>query len=212
MRIKYNAPVILTYTFLCATVTALTLYLVYNLTVDWFMVPGRDDFSFSSLQSWVTLVTHAAGHANWGHLVGNFSIILLIGPMLEENYGSFALLFMILVTAAVTGILNVLFFSTALMGASGVVFMMILLASFTNFTHGEIPLTFILVMVLYLGNQLINSLDMQNISHFAHIAGGFCGSLFGFIISPKRSRRKGDGPAPAPFPGRGPAPGPGHSR
>ena len=204
MKIKYNAPVILTYTFLCAGVTAISLYLMYSLTVDWFMVPGKDDFSFSSVQNWVTILTHAAGHSNWSHLVGNFSIILLIGPMLEENYGSVALLFMIIITATITGILNVVFFSTALMGASGVVFMMILLASFTNFSRGEIPLTFILVMVLYLGNQLMDSLNAENISHFAHIAGGFCGSLFGFIISPKRSRSSGP-----PAPGAG-APGPGH--
>ena len=212
MKIKYNAPVILTYTFLCVAVTALHLYLVYNLTVDWFMVPGKDEFSFKSVQNWITLVTHVAGHLHWNHLVGNFSIILLIGPMLEENYGSFALFFMILITAAVTGILNALFFSSALMGASGVVFMMILLASFTNFTKGEIPLTFILVMVLYLGGQLMNSLNSQtqNISHFAHIAGGFCGSLFGFFISPKRGRSPGHGPAPAAGHGPGPGHGPGH--
>jgi membrane associated rhomboid family serine protease len=65
--------------------------------------------------------------------------------------------------------------------------MMILLASFTNFSHGEIPLTFILVLTLYIGNELIKSFGpANNISYFAHIAGGFCGSLFGFFISPKR--------------------------
>ena len=186
MKIKYNAPIILTYTFLCAAVTAISLYFVHDLTKDWFMVPGKDEFSFSSLQNWVTLFTHAAGHRSWNHLVGNFSIILLIGPMLEENYGSFALLFMIIITAAITGLLNALFFSTSLLGASGVVFMMILLASFTNFTHGEIPLTFILVLILYLGDQVMNSLITSNISHFAHIAGGFCGSLFGFFLKARR--------------------------
>jgi membrane associated rhomboid family serine protease len=59
--------------------------------------------------------------------------------------------------------------------------MMVLLASFTNFNKGEIPLTFILVLVLYLGRELFNSFRSDNISEFAHIAGGFCGSLFGFF-------------------------------
>ena len=186
MRLKYNAPTILTYSFICALVLALSLYLIPGLARVWFMVPGKGNFSLTSLRNWITLLTHAAGHASWNHLVGNFSIILLIGPMLEENYGSPALLVMIVITALVTGILNVLLFPTALMGASGVVFMMILLASFTNFSRGEIPLTFILVLLLYLGDQLLNSLSTSNISHFAHIAGGFCGSLFGFFISPKR--------------------------
>jgi len=121
-----------------------------------------------------------------GHLIGNFSMILLIGPMLEESYGSLALLVMMVITALVTGVLNVLFFTTGLMGASGVAFMMILLASFTNFSRGEIPLTFILVLVLYLGNELFKSFETGTINYFAHIAGGFCGSLFGFFIPPRR--------------------------
>jgi membrane associated rhomboid family serine protease len=95
---------------------------------------------------------------------------------------------MILITALITGILNVLLFNTALMGASGVVFMMILLSSFTNFSKGEIPLTFILVLVLYLGGELVNSLKSDNISNFAHIVGGFCGSLFGFFRTSRRVR------------------------
>jgi uncharacterized membrane protein YdcZ (DUF606 family) len=64
--------------------------------------------------------------------------------------------------------------------------MMILLASFTNFSRGEIPLTFILILVLYLGRELFNSFSNNNISEFAHIVGGFCGSLFGFFRPVKR--------------------------
>jgi membrane associated rhomboid family serine protease len=105
--------------------------------------------------------------------------------MLEENYGSSLLLIMMVITALVTGVLNILFFRSALMGASGVVFMMILLSSFTNFTHGEIPLTFILVLILYMGVQLFNSFNSDNISQFAHIVGGLCGSFFGFLRPPK---------------------------
>jgi membrane associated rhomboid family serine protease len=164
----------------------LTTTLLPGLVENWFMIPGRGHFSPSSLRHWVSLLSHAAGHSSWSHLAANFSLILLIGPMLEESYGSLALLVMIVTTALVTGILNVLFFTTGLMGASGVVFMMILLASFTNFSRGEIPLTFILVLILYLGDQLLKSFNTDNISHFAHIAGGFCGSLFGFFIPPRR--------------------------
>jgi len=190
MKIKYNAPTVLSYTLLCALVMAVTLYLIpENLRPGfrkWFMVPGREDFSPGILRCWVTLLSHVIGHAGWSHLVDNFYIILLVGPMLEENYGSLALFVMIVITALVTGILNAFFFPTSLRGASGVVFMMILLASFTNFTHGEIPVTFILVLTLYIGSQLVQSFDKSNISYFSHIAGGFCGSLFGFFISPKQ--------------------------
>jgi membrane associated rhomboid family serine protease len=184
VRIKYNAPTVLTFAFVSAAVLLLS-YIMPGLTEYWFMVPGRGGFRLGSLRCWITLVTHAAGHANWTHLLSNFSFILLIGPILEEIYGSRSLLVMILITALVTGVLNTIFFSTALMGASGVVFMMILLASFTNFSRGEIPLTFILVLILYLGRELFNSFSSNNISEFAHIAGGFCGSLFGFFRTPR---------------------------
>ena len=192
MKIKYNAPTVLTYAFLSAGVLILSQTLFRSLTQQWFMVPGKGSFSSGNIRCWVTLFTHVLGHANWPHLVTNFSFILLIGPILEEIYGSGSLFVMICITAMVTGMLNVLFFSSNLLGASGVVFMMILLASFTNFSRGEIPLTFILVLILYLGRELFNSFGNsaggdQNISEFAHIVGGFIGSLFGFFRSYRRS-------------------------
>jgi membrane associated rhomboid family serine protease len=186
MRIKYNAPTVLTFALLSALILILSRTLLPGLAERWFEIPGKGGFSPGRLRNWLSLFTHVMGHANWPHLIGNFSVILLVGPMLEDSYGSLSLLFMMVVTALVTGVLNVLLFRTALMGASGVVFMMILLASFTNFSHGEIPLTFILVLILYLGGQLLESFRADNISQFAHIVGGFCGSLFGFFRPPRR--------------------------
>ena len=186
MRIKYNSPTVLTFALLSALVLLLSRTLLPGFAENWFMVPGKGGFSAGSPRHWMGILTHIAGHANWAHLIGNFSVILLVGPMLEESYGSLSLLFMIIITALVTGILNILFFESTLMGASGVVFMMILLASFTNFSRGEIPLTFILVLLLYLGGQIFESFRSNNISYFAHIVGGFCGSLFGFFRPPRR--------------------------
>ena len=191
MKIRYNAPAVLTFTFISVAVLILSQTFFRSLTAQWYMVGGKGDFSPSSLRCWVTLFTHVLGHANWSHLVSNFSFILLIGPILEETYGSASLLIMIAITALVTGILNVLFFPYSLLGASGVVFMMILLASFTNFNKGEVPLTFILVLILYLGRELFNSFGNSpehgaNISQFAHVVGGFIGSLFGFLRSSRR--------------------------
>lgn len=184
MKIKYNAPAVLTFAFISAAVLVLSQTVLRSLTEQWFMVPGRGSFSPLVFRNFVTLFTHVIGHANWPHLVANFSFILLIGPILEELYGSLSLVIMMCITALVTGVLNVLFFSSNLLGASGVVFMMILLASFTNFSKGEIPLTFILVLILYLGRELFHSFGNNseaNISEFAHIVGGFIGSLFGFF-------------------------------
>ena len=190
MKVKYNAPTVLTFAFISAFVLILSQTALHSLTEQWFLVPGKSKFSPTNVRNIVTLFTRVLGHANWPHLVSNFSFILLIGPILEETYGSLSLLIMICITALVTGILNVIFFTSGLLGASGVVFMMILLASFTNFNKGEVPLTFILVLILYLGRELFSTFGAGNsaaaagpgnISQFAHIVGGFIGSLFGFF-------------------------------
>ena len=99
-----------------------------------------------------------------------------------------------LVTALVTGIFNLLFFpGTALLGASGVVFAMVLLCSFTGSTaEKKIPLTFLLVAVLYLGQQIYQAFSADNISQMAHIVGGIVGSGFGFLLNrPKSPRHPG---------------------
>ena len=186
MKIKYNAPAVLTFAIVCAVVLLVSGTIMRGLTAAWFTVPGRGGFHPSSPRSWITLVTHVIGHAGWNHLVSNCSFILLLGPILEESYGSLSLLVMMVLTALVTGVLNVLFFPAPLLGASGIVFMMILLASFTNFSRGEIPLTFILILVMYVGREIIHAFDGNTISEFAHIAGGFCGSLFGFFRPARR--------------------------
>ncbi|MBN1699736.1 MAG: rhomboid family intramembrane serine protease [Spirochaetales bacterium] len=156
-----------------------------------FVAPGNHTgFRLFSLDV-LKLFTHAIGHASWPHLLGNFTFILLIGPILEERYGSGLLVLMMLVTAFSTGVLNVLFFPTGLLGASGIVFMFILLTSFTNVRRGEIPITFILVVLLFVGQEVYRAIaEQNNVSEFAHIIGGFFGALFGFFLGSKKETGK----------------------
>ena len=114
------------------------------------------------------------------------SFILLLGPMLEERYGSGILSLMMVVTALVTGVLNACFSTFPMVGSSDIAFMMILLASFTSLSKNEIPLSFILILVLYIGREIVGHQQKDNIAIFAHIAGGLCGSLFAFLATPKQ--------------------------
>lgn len=186
MRIKYNAPTTLTFTLICVLILALDTFVFPTLAETWFSAPGRGAFQSGSFRDYVRLVTHVAGHADLNHFLSNFAFILLLGPMLELAYGSLTLLLMIVITSLVTGVLNTLLFPMGLMGASGVVFMMILLSSFTNFSKGEIPLTFVLIMILYLGREVLSSFQRNSVSEFAHIIGGLCGSLFGYFRPARR--------------------------
>ena len=104
--------------------------------------------------------------------------------LLEEKYGAKKLLGVIAAAALVTGLVNYFFFpNIALCGASGVVFAFILLTSFTNFKEGEIPVTFILVALIYIGQQVYQGIFVQdNISNMAHIVGGIVGAVFGYLL------------------------------
>ena len=135
------------------------------------------------VRSYVGLFGHILAHESWEHLLSNFMLILLIGPILEERRGSVPLLVMILVTALVTGLANLVFSDHALIGASGVAFMMVLLASMVNVRSGDIPLTFIAVAVLYMGGEIARSFRTDHISHLSHLVGGAAGAVFGFLMA-----------------------------
>ena len=199
MKIKYNAPATLTFSLLCAAIFAASEYLFpvlgirfgaeHNLSfIDaFFTVPSSVSFNPAQASSYLLLFTHIFGHADWNHLIGNLSLILILGPLLESAYGSFTLALMILVTGFATGVVNVCFFASPLLGASGAAYMMVLFSSFTNRSKNELPLTFILVAILFIGREIAGAFEGGNVSRFAHLAGGICGSLFGFFASPKRA-------------------------
>jgi membrane associated rhomboid family serine protease len=183
MKISYNSPVILTFTVISALAMLLGDLTQGKTTLMYFTT--SPEFNFREPVCYLRLVTHMAGHFDWPHFTGNFAFILLIGPMIEEKYGSMRLLWLMLITGVMTGIMNTFFFSTALMGASGIVFMLITLGSFANIKTGEIPMTFILVVVLFLSKEMVNAMTEDNISQFAHIVGGICGGAFGFMFRGK---------------------------
>ena len=179
-KIQYNSPVILTFTFL-----ALVSYLLRYITSDTLtgLLFANYRTSFLDPMQYVRLFSYILGHANWAHFSGNFIIILITGPMLEEKYGSKVLVQLILVTAFVTGVIHTIFSSSALMGASGIVYMFIILSSFTNAERGKIPLTLIIVFFVFIGREIFGGAFAQdNISQLAHIIGGLCGALFAFKI------------------------------
>ena len=179
---SYNSPVILTFTIIAVIVQLISMVPVIGWVHDLFVTrPG----SLLDPLYYLKLFTHVIGHGGWGHLVGNFTFILLLGPMLEEKYGSKKLIFMMAVTAVATALINNIFFKNGLCGASGIVFMFILLASCTtaNKNDHKIPITLILAAVFYLGQELINSFKPDSISQLAHIVGGLCGAGFGLYFA-----------------------------
>lgn len=188
LQLSFNSPVILGFTIACFVVMIIDKVTGSASTNALFSVYRS---SLLSPLTYIRFFGHVLGHAGWEHFIGNIMLILVIGPLLEEKYGSSNILFVILATALVTGIVNFVFFPhTQLLGASGVVFALILLSSFTSFKEGKIPVTFILVAVIYIGEQVYQGIFARdNVSYLTHIIGGGVGSSLGFVMNKNKMNR-----------------------
>ncbi len=176
-RIQYNSPVTLTFAFISLLVLMLGYLTGGGSTALLFSVYRS---SLLDPLTYIRLFGHVLGHMDWSHYSGNMVLFLVLGPMLEEKYKSKAFLTMIVITALVSGLFYmVLFPGSMLLGASGIVFMMIVLSSVAGMKNGRIPLTLILVLVVYLGGEVMNITSRDGIAHAAHILGGVCGASFG---------------------------------
>lgn len=187
-KVTFNAPVTLIFGAICVVALLLSLVTAGKTNDAIFMTYHS---GLANPMTWLRFFTHVFGHSGWAHLIGNMSYILLLGPLLEEKYGSGVLVGVIALTAFVTGIVNYIFFPNAgLLGASGVVFAFILLSSVTSFKDGEIPLTFILVAVIYIGQQIFDGIFVKdNVANFAHILGGIIGAIMGFVLQKGRKSK-----------------------
>lgn len=179
IRVHYNSPVVLT--FALVSLGALVLgFLTGGWSTRAFFCVYRS--SLSDPLTYVRMVGHVLGHGSYAHYMGNMMLLLVVGPPLEEKYGSKRLLMCILITALASGLVQFFLFpNTALLGASGIVFMMILLSSLAGMREGSVPLTLILVAVLYLGGEVVEAVTARdNVSQLTHIVGGLCGAGLGF--------------------------------
>ena len=180
IRITLNSPVILSFVGVCLLALILDKITGGISTLKLFSVYRS---SLLNPLTYVRLIGHIFGHAGWSHFINNIMMILILGPMLEEKYGSKDILLVILITAVVTGAFHMIFSPfSRLLGASGVVFAFILLSSLTSFDDGGIPVTFILVAVIYIGEQIYQLIAItSNVSNITHIIGGAVGATFGFV-------------------------------
>ena len=159
-------------------------------------------FNFSSPVEYIRLITYALGNYSWESLLISSIFILLLGPLMEERYGSVMLAVMMAISTFVAGVLNACLIPQDLKGQSAIVFMLILLSVLTTLEKKEIPLSWILLFVTYLAQQMhfaamnfttgtrlsdfaFISFMQKNVGTFTLLAAGITGTLFGFLVAPK---------------------------
>ena len=178
-KLQYNSPIILSF-FMISLISLILGYFTRGWSTNLLFSVYRS--SLVDPFTYVRFLGHVLGHADFNHFLGNMLLFLVVGPPLEEKYGGMTLLGGIVMTALISGLLQYL------LGASGIVFMLIMLASLSGMKEGQIPLTLIIVAMLYLGQELYAMFFVSDsVANFMHIVGGACGTVFGFVNVKRKS-------------------------
>ena len=179
-KLQFNAPVILGFFFVSL------LSLVLGFLTSGTSTTAAFSVYRASLLDPLTYVRFF-GHASLTHFSSNMLLLLVVGPPLEKLYGSKTIALGIMAAALITGILHFVFFPhTILLGASGIVFMLIMLSSFSGAKTGQIPVTLILVALMYLGQEVYSIFFIRdNVANLIHIVGGICGIGMGLQLRGK---------------------------
>lgn len=180
-KFDYNAPVILTYFFICLIILMIDKLCKGKFSATFFTTYKND--SLLNPLTYFKLISHSLGHADWDHLYSNFIKILLIGPLIEEKYGSINLLIAMILTSLIIGIVNKILGKGGILGASGVAYMLILLSSFVNMENGKIPITLTLIILFFVVDEVIKLFRRKKdgVSHLGHITGAICGIILGML-------------------------------
>lgn len=176
-------------------------------TVFWLM---RSDLLGS--YAFFQLFTYMFFHAGFFHLFFNMLIIWMMGRELEHKLGNKTLLFFVVITALCGGVLHTVFSPLPVIGASAVVFGMMLLYAFF-WPNRQIYVFFVfpvkvkyLVAVLALVEfvfsiQSLSRIGSGRVSHWAHLGGVLAAGLWllwykrleiRFFLKKKAERRELD--------------------
>lgn len=183
-RVQYNSPVVLTFALISLAVLLLGEITDGRSTTALFCVYRS---SLADPLTYPRFFLHVLGHSGYEHYMGNMLLLLVIGPPMEEKYGGKPLLMAIIITAFISGFVQwAAFPEKGLLGASGIVFMLIVMSSLAGMRNGSIPLTLIFVVIFYLGGEIVEGITTpDNISRITHVIGGVCGAFLGYAMSKK---------------------------
>mmetsp|Transcript_14958 Transcript_14958/g.44671 ORF Transcript_14958/g.44671 Transcript_14958/m.44671 type:complete len:247 (+) Transcript_14958:367-1107(+) len=144
----------------------------------------------SPVKSALRLVSHTVAHGNWAHLRGNMVNLLLVGPSAEREFGTKNLLrigaYVGVASAAAHAALGPA--DAVQLGASGVVFALILLNSLLSAHAGCVPLTFLLTAFLWVSDEVLSLFAKDGVSHIAHLSGALVGTAAGYHIHADRAK------------------------
>ena len=201
-KFYWSAPVVTVYAAICLMVMIVYTALPEDLArgmMTWFRLPSHDyleviekskefllkdaSFDYLELRKYLSFLTNAFGHANWGHFNGNLALLILVGMQTEQHYGSLRVFALAIFTALAISIIQFFFVGVALIGASGVIFLLIALSFFADYDDERIPVESIFLGIYFVGREAIRSFSGDEVSQLAHLIGLVIGIVYGYLFS-----------------------------
>lgn len=190
--VSYDAPVTLTFVLASIVFFLLSSYVPFfkdNLS-GWILISptkaGDLIFNVKSPLSYIRMIFYVFGSTeNQLTFFSSLIFILLLGPAMEERYGSVIIGIMMGISTLFSGVLNTCFCDNGLTGCTCIVFMMIFLNAFLSMQKKKIPASFIVLFILFIVRGLMENNPNGSVGIIINICGGLCGSLFAFLTSPK---------------------------
>lgn len=190
-QIDIDAPLTISFCCLCIVIQ-LFHGLLGESFIFYFTVPSYSHFSVYSVVSYIRMLTHVAGHSSWDHLFHNLVNILLVGPSCEHHFGGLVMIKIVVLSALASSVAFVMYGprNSYQLGASGVVFTLILLSSLARVRRGYVPLTFVCQAVIWCTKELVGVFFYNDrVSHIAHLSGAIVGTAAGYYFNDIRTHQ-----------------------
>ena len=195
LGLEYNSPVTLTFSLICF----FSFLFVHFFAKENFLIFSSPTcqgtnlaFSATIPSHYVRLFTYVFGYTDWNNLFSTLLLLLLLGPNLETTYGSKLVFIMILISSFGAGVLGACFSSISLSGANSIIFMMIVISTYSAIEKKKLPLTLVFVCCFFFAQTLISCFSNYStlIPALVSLIGGFFGCIFGFIATPIQKNKK----------------------
>lgn len=168
-----------------STTTIFLIFIAFVVTlIQEFFIPGFAS-NFATHNKWdAGIILHVFGHSGWSHFIGNTIYIAMLGPSVEDRFGTIPLALMTLITALVIGAVSIVT-QTPCYGLSTVAYMWVILNTFYSDEQEGIPVTSLILLLVFVLPEAISIFTKHgdHIAHQNHVLGAACG--FGFGIATK---------------------------
>lgn len=160
------------------TISLIVISFVVTLIQEFFIPNFASNFATHNRFD-MGIVLHIFGHSGWDHFLGNVIYIAMLGPSVEDKFGTIPLAIITILSALIIGTISVIS-NTPCYGLSSVAYMWVILNTFQSDESEGLPITsIILLFVFVLPEAIAIFTKTDNIAHQNHVLGAICGLGFG---------------------------------